>query len=586
MTSPKWKLLLGVVAVLAATAIGVACGDDDDNGGKTTTSSATTAAATTASGGSPAASATTATANQPQKGGEVTVHALQFQSWDPHFSSFGSDISTMRMVWRGLYRLDKDNKLVPEMAASAPQISADSLTYTIKLKPSLKWSDGQPLTAKDFVAGILRTCDPAIAGDYQGSLANVVGCGDLAAAAKASDAEKTTLRGKVAAKALDDTTIEIKIKQPQATFATQLALWFTFPVPSHVVKSADDKWPDPTAVPYNGPFKVQSYKEKDSMVLVRNDNYAGNHAAYLDKVTLRIIEDTEQANNAFRNNELQFALANTANLDVIKSDPNLKSAYFQSPQSANTIGIHMNMTHKPLDNPKVRLALSQAIDRTTLNKIVFKEAFLPTTSWIPEALLGLPNNPFEKEIGFNADQAKKNLADAGFANGQNFPKLNFVIRDTPANKAQAEFIKNAYKTILNIDIDVQVVDTKTRSDRYKNEDFDLFPGGWNQDFPDPENWVDGLFDSKGPGNHYHCNSSELDDLFTKAKVNLNNEQRKTQYVRINEIISKDLCGTAVIYHQTNNYLIAAKLQGMREFSTSQDGVQAADWAIEEWWLKK
>jgi oligopeptide transport system substrate-binding protein len=573
MTRTRWKTLLGVVAALALVAF-AACGDDDDDA---PAGGGTTPGATTSAGDA-------------KQGGEITIQYLEFQSFDPHFSSFSQDIGHQTFVWRGLFKLDKDNNAVPEMAAGMPQISADGKTYTIKLKPGLKWSDGQPLTAKDFAAGAVRTCDPDNAGEYFSLLANVVGCeayynanGDekKGVAAK-TPAEKEALRNAVGAKALDDTTVEYKLNERQPTFTMTLSLWLAWPVPTHIVKTPGEKWPEPTSLAFNGPFKVESYTPKQGMVLVRNDNYAGEHKAYLDKITFRYIDDNSQSNNAFRSKELDVALADTANLKVLQSE--FKNELF-SYAKANTIGLEMQLEKPPLNNEKVRLALSRAIDRKTLAENVLQGSVAPTTTWIPADVVKIKADEFDSKVGFNPDEAKKLLADAGFANGSGLPKMNFLIRDTPSNKAMAQFLQQEFKKHLNIDIEIEVVDAPTRSKRFNDEQFELFPGGWNQDYPDPENWLIGLFDAAGTFNHYNCTDPEIDGLIKKAQFNPNNEERLKQYQDANKLIVERACGIAPIYHEARHVLTATNLGGMREFATSQDRVLAGDWAPEEWFVK-
>jgi oligopeptide transport system substrate-binding protein len=117
------------------------------------------------------------------------------------------------------------------MADGDPQVSADGKTYTVKLKSGLKWSDGQPMTAKDFVLGMQRTCNPDIAGHYQYILTAVVGCDDYYGAADKTPAEKDALLKAVGVRAVDDTTVEYKLTDPQQTFPILLAMWPAFPVP-------------------------------------------------------------------------------------------------------------------------------------------------------------------------------------------------------------------------------------------------------------------------------------------------------------------------------------------------------------------
>ena len=564
----KPKLLLGLLALLAISLLMVACGDDDDDGGDT--------------GGDATATTTGAT---PKRGGEITIVYPEPESFDPHYSAFAQDIGVQRMVWRGLYRLNKDNKAEPEMASALPTISSDGKTYTVKIKSGLKWSDNAPLTAKDFVAGIQRTCDPDVAGNYKDTISNIVGCDESYAATTATAAEKTALREKIGVKATDDTTLEIKLENAQPTFTLVLSLWMTFPSPSHIVKTSGEAWPDVTKLVYNGPYKLTEYKAKESATLVRNDNFAGT-AANIDKITMKYIDKLDVAENAYRANQIDFTRVNLTNLQVVKADPTLGKEYFQVP-GVTTRAVHMNLKKKPLDNAKVRLALSQATDRETLNKVAFQGAYIPSTTWMPPAVVGggVKEDAFSKTIGYNPDQAKKTLAEAGYADGKGFPNLTITVNDVPDRKATAEFLKEQWKKILGIDITIEVVDSKTRAAKFTSEDYELFPGGWTQDYPDPENWVAGLFNTGGANNHYGISDAKLDDLFKKASFNTNDEERRTQYREINKLLSEDpLLVGPVLYQESFNYIVKAKLKGPKENAGPLDAFLAGDWNVEAWYI--
>ncbi len=564
----RFYSLLGLLVVVFASLALVACGDDDDD------ETGTDATNTPGSG-------------SPQRGGEITIAYAEPDSFDPHYSAFAQDIGVQRMVWRGLYRLTLGNKTEPEMAAAMPGVSADGKTYTVKLKAGLKWSDGQPLTAKDFVAGIQRTCNPDNAGNYKDTISNIVGCDEYYAAAEKSADEKKKLQEAVGVKALDDTTVEFRLENPQPTFPMILSLWMTFPSPSHIVTDPGQAWPDVTKLAYNGPYKIASYTAKDSAVLVRNENWAGA-PANLDKITMKYIDKLDVAENAYRADQIDLTRANLTNLTAIKADPKLGKEFLQV-GGVTTRAVHMNLKKKPLDNPKVRLALSQATDRETLNKVAFQGAYIPSTTWMPPAVVGggVTEKTFDAIVGFNPEAAKKNLADAGYPDGKGFPELTIVVNDVPDRKATAEFLKEQWKKILNIDIKIEVVDSKTRASRFTSEDYELFPGGWTQDYPDPENWVAGLFNSDGANNHYGVADRQLDDLFKKAYFNTNDEERRKQYQEINKLLSADpmLVGP-VLYQESFNYLIKPGLKGPRENVSPLDAHLAGDWNVEAWYLDK
>jgi oligopeptide transport system substrate-binding protein len=482
--------------------------------------------------------------------------------------------------------LNKDNKAEPELAASLPAISSDGKTYTVKMKPGLKWSDGQPLTAKDVVAGIQRTCDPDNAGNYKDTISNIVGCDEFYSAASKTAAEKSALMAAVGVKATDDSTVEFKLESAQPTFTLVLSLWMTFPSPSHIVKTSSEAWPDVTKLAYSGPYKVQEYKAKDQAVLVRNDNYYGT-AANIDKITMKYIDKLDVAENAYRADQLQMTRVNLTNLQVVKADPKLGKEYFQVP-GVTTRAVHMNLKVKPLDNAKVRLALSQATDRETLNKVAFQGAYIPSTTWMPPAVVGggVKEDSFAGTIGFNAEKAKKNLADAGYADGKGFPALTITVNDVPDRVATAEFLKEQWKKVLNIDINIEVVDSRTRAAKFTSEDYQLFPGGWTQDYPDPENWVAGLFNTGGANNHYGVSDAKLDDLFKKALFNTNDEERRTQYREINKLLSEDpLLAGPVLYQESFNYIAKSNLKGPKENAGPLDAFLAGDWTIETWYLE-
>ncbi len=490
------------------------------------------------------------------------------------------------MVFRGLLKLNKDNKAEPELAASLPAISSDGKTYTVKMKPGLKWSDGQPLTAKDVVAGIQRTCDPDNAGNYKDTISNVVGCDEFYSAASKTAAEKTALMAAVGVKATDDSTVEFKLESAQPTFTLVLSLWMTFPSPSHIVKTSSEAWPDVTKLAYSGPYKIQEYKAKDQAVLVRNDNYYGT-PPNIDKITMKYIDKLDVAENAYRADQLQMTRVNLTNLQVVKTDPKLGKEYFQVP-GVTTRAVHMNLKVKPLDNAKVRLALSQATDRETLNKVAFQGAYIPSTTWMPPAVVGggVKEDSFAGTIGFNAEKAKQNLADAGYADGKGFPALTITVNDVPDRVATAEFLKEQWKKVLNIDINIEVVDSRTRAAKFTSEDYQLFPGGWTQDYPDPENWVAGLFNTGGANNHYGVSDTKLDDLFKKALFNTNDAERRTQYREINKLLSEDpLLAGPVLYQESFNYIAKSNLKGPKENAGPLDAFLAGDWTIETWYLE-
>ncbi|HUF52291.1 MAG TPA: peptide ABC transporter substrate-binding protein [Dehalococcoidia bacterium] len=579
----QWRYLLLTLVALVAVA---ACGDDDDDddtGAPTATGDATE---------------TDAPADGDRiQGGDLAVHGHEFASLDPHFSSFAQDISLHRMLWRGLYWLDADNNVTPGMAAEDPDISEDGLTYTITLRDGLLWSDGEPLTAADFALGIQRTCNPDNAGQYQYVLNEVAGCNDYYGAygseaepLEPTEEELQALLAEVGVEATDDTTLVITLSTPKPTFPIILSLWMTFPVPSHLVPDPGQEWPtDPAGLAYNGPYVLTEYTPQDHVTLIPNENWAAPNdiSPTLDTLTIRFIDDYAVANDAYRTSEVLFARADTAVLSSVVSEFGEGDQYFKAGQPS-TRGLQMNLEVAPLDNLEVRLAVSQALDRDAISNVAADGANDPTTSWIPAAAVPGGDEPdaFEECCGFNPEAAQAHLETAGYPGGEGFPDLDILIGDNAVQVAVAEVIQQSLQQNLNITVGIEVVDAATRSARFTSEDYELFLGGWIQDYPDPENWIVGLYDTDGPINHTNCSDPDIDALISENISNTDNDARVQAYNDVNALISERVCGIAPYWHENLHYLIAPEVVGMRENIAGQDAFQAGDWIAEAWGLSE
>jgi oligopeptide transport system substrate-binding protein len=562
-------MLLSMFAIFAIMAFAVACGDDDDDddGGDEPGGTGTTAP-TVAQAGPPS--------------GTITVRSVQFESFDPHWSSFSQDIDIFFKIWRGLLEYDKDGKLILSMAQSMPTYSADGKTVTVKLKSGLKWSDGQPLDANDFVLGIQRTCSFKNAGQYQSLLSNIVGCDAYYSAANKDKpaAEQATLLKGVGVRAVDAGTLEIKLTQAQGTFNHMLALWVTMPVPKHKVADDAVKWPGPMENVYNGPFMPSAYTEKDNITLAPNPNWAGSNKARVEKIVIKYIDDVAVANTAYRAGEIDITAANSVELDQIRVDPTL-SKELLTYDNPTTIGWHFQHKDPVLAKTEVRLAISQATDRQTLNDVVLKKANNPSTSWVPEPVSGVKKGTYDQYLAFNVTKAKENLTKAGYPNGQGFPNLVLLQTDSATNKAVGEFLKSELKKHLNIDITLEFTDSRTRSARYNTSDFQLVLGGWHQDFFHPENWFIGLWETGGSLNKPNVSNKAIDDAMVKAKAEQNAEAALKQWQGIEKTLLEN-AHFAPLYQRTNNYLVKPHIQGVKENAGPNDSNMPAAWLPELW----
>jgi oligopeptide transport system substrate-binding protein len=486
------------------------------------------------------------------------------------------------------------------MADGEPEISADGKTFTVKLKEGILWSDGEPLTAADFELGILRTCNPVNAGEYQYLLSNIVGCDDYYGALAGPDGDPgtgddlspddptlETLKDAVGVEATDDQTITFTLQNPGPTFQIILSLWMTFPVPSHKIPNPGDTWPAnpdvPGALAYNGPYMLTSYTAGTNATFEPNPNWKEEYspvglAPTLDSFELRWIDDFAVSQRAYENDELEMSTVDLTQLAAVESQYGPTGEY-QKHIKAGTRGLQMNEDNPPLDDKDVRMGIGKAIDWQKMIDQCYGGAHAYTTTWIPQGVpAGQPPDYRADEYAFDVDAAKA-LVEGKPSMDREFV---LVVRVGTESECQGQFVQEALRTNLGMNVKLEAVEGPVRSARFREESFDLFPGGWNQDYPDPENWIVGLYDTDGPLNHYNCSNAEIDSLITENQFNLDNDARIAAYERINEIIVDEVCGIFVYYHEADNYLVKPYVVGMLENTTVQNAYIPGDWACEAW----
>jgi len=467
----------------------------------------------------------------------------------------------------------------------------------VKLKAGLKWSDGVPLTAKDFVYGVQRECDAAVASPYQyvlgASILGIVGCDEFFGALGTEAEPKTptaeelqALRDAVGIKAIDDTTLQVTLLAPKPTFTTIMSLWAAFPARQDVIEQFKDKWTDPGNIVTNGPFILTGLTAGagGQVVLEPNPNWALEPKPALRKLTIKFIDDTEAAFRAFQTGELDITNIPAPEIPTIKADATLSKQFLQV-GAARIWSVELQMENEVIAKPLVRLALSRAIDRATLVKVVYNDSFLPATYWLVQGLPGFQGNAaFEDTVGYDPEAAKKALSDAGYPNGEGFPTLTLTTLDRPDRKAEAEFLQKNWKDILGITINIQTVDGKTRSSTFNTENFELFPGGWQNDYPDPENSLIGLFDTDGGNNHYNCSDPDIDAKLAAAGKETDNAARIKLLQEAETLIVTKLCGAIPIYQNAFLYLVDSKMAGLKP-NGQIDAAMPGNWCPECWYVK-
>lgn len=468
---------------------------------------------------------------------------------DPSRASFATEITIIDQLFRGPLKFDANLKLVPDMATEVPTrdnkgVSDDGLTYTVRLKPGLKWSDGTPITSKDFAYALRRGADPRTAGTYASFMREIKGGAEVGAM-KPDDPRLEAAIAAMAIETPDAQTTRITLAKPNAVFVNYLGLWVAYPLRQDVITSKGEKWIEAGNLVSSGPFVLKEWAHKDHITLARNEQYSGDKPT-LTSIRFAMIEDANQAYNAYRAGELDQVTVPSALLPSAKADPAL-SKELVSVNKLATFRVALVNDKPPFDKKGVRQAFAYAVDRKTLIEVALKGAGSPASSFIPSAM---PGHDAASEPNFNVAKAKQLLADAGFPDGKGLPKVVMTFASVGNNPAVVTLLKEQWKQALGVDVDLDPVDSKTLQDRFRAGQVQMTLVGWGADYPDPESFLGPNMKTGSSNNRSKYSNPAVDALLDRAQLETNREKSVDLYKQAQKLVQEDSPDVFLLYSQS------------------------------------
>jgi oligopeptide transport system substrate-binding protein len=458
-----------------------------------------------------------------------------------------TSVNIINNIMEGLTKFGKDFSPEPELAESW-QISGDGKTYTFKIREGVEWTDGKPLTAGDFEYSWKRVHNPETGGDYAYSLYDVEN-------AEEYNTGKIKDPDKVGVKALDDRTLEVRLKRPAAYFPSMLAFITTFPQRKDVIEKHGLEWTEPENIVTLGPYTLTSWRHHDNIVLTENSGYWGEKPR-IKRVKLIMNENPSSALAQYESGELDYADS--------KSIPPLEVPRLRDlPDFMTTLQfrvnyIAFNVEKPPFDNPLVRKAFAASIDRNSLVSLI-QGGGVTTSSWIPKNMLGY--NP-DIGIEFNPEQARKWLAEAGYPDGRGFPKVTFLWPDVSNNRVIAEALQSMWKEYLGVKVDLMNQEWKVYLSTINTDPPEIHRAGWGADFPDPHNFMS-IFTCVSGNNRTRWCSREYDALVEKAAEEPDPGKRKAIYDQAQIILLENDTPIAPFYISNQQNMIKPYVKGLK-----------------------
>jgi oligopeptide transport system substrate-binding protein len=505
---------------------------------------------------------------------------------DPQLTNQAEEVSLTRPLFDGLFSYDEDLDVIPGLAMEMPTIanggiSEDGLTYTIKLNPEAMWSDGQPVTAQDFVYSMKRALDPNLASPYAAFFYSLSGAAPYNSALgtpeepkSPSDAELAALRDGIGVVARDDHTIVYQLTQPNPSFLNQLALWTAFPVRQDIVEQFGDTWTEAETHVGNGAFVLSEWTHGEKLVLQPNPYWYGE-APSLQRIEIFIIADDVAAYQAYKADEIDVVTVPPAAIEEVSQAGSAFADQLSIEPELATFALFMNYKVGPFDNQMVREAFGTAIDRNAYANGVLAGSGTPTTSWIPPGMPG-----YDASVGtkyeFDAGKAQQLLADAGYADGAGLPEIKFTMVNSDTNRLVGQFVQDQLKVNLGVDVEFEYVELQEYFRIFATGSHQIVIQRWSADWPYPDNWLPDLFTTGSPNNFNGYSNSSFDALMLQAAAETDNDKRLALYDEAHKLIV-DEAAIVPLYNPVTYVLVRPDVTNL--VTTGVDGYIKGDLSL-------
>jgi oligopeptide transport system substrate-binding protein len=543
------KRLFGILASIAV--IAAACGG------------ASTTSAPPAGSVAPGASASAAASPAPSVADLAAEQILKIDlgteppTLDPNKAQDSTSIAVLHALHRGLVYFDKDLKVVPELATALPEVSADAKTLTFTLKDGIKYSNGDPIVAADFVYSMKRTIDPRTAAPYSYVMSEVVGANELIALSGAepapTDADVDALMEKIGITAPDEKTLVINLTTPATYFTSVLALWINVPV--------QEKWitsPNATeAANYvgSGPYILDTWSHNSQIILKPNPNWTGAVKSTLTEIQMSMTTEPAQAQAAYEAGDLDMVLTPSEDVQRVKADAVLGPQVVEIPQLAITYYDYNNgidpKTLKPFAkcadlkacptmNKDFRIALTQAIDKKAFIDATFAGVGEPANSFVMPGIPGYQADldPYPFDLTAAKASMDKALAAIGVSSAAELGELRFGFNSGSGHEPRVAFLAEAWRQAFGLETEQIGSDFSVFLQQRTAGEYMLARDGWGADYPHANNQL-GLFVCGGGNNDVQYCNPDFDALMAQAAAEPDQDKQVALYNQAQTILMND-----------------------------------------------
>ncbi|MCL6270904.1 peptide ABC transporter substrate-binding protein [Sansalvadorimonas sp. 2012CJ34-2] len=468
-------------------------------------------------------------------------------------------------LFEGLVSQDADGNTIPGIAKSW-NVSDDGKVYTFHLRKS-SWSNGDPLTAHDFVYAFQRAVDPVTASKYAWFM-QIPGIVNADAVIDGEMPPST-----LGVKATDDYTFQVTLENPVPYFPKLLAHYTTFPTPKKVVEKYGDDWTRPDNIVSNGAYKLSGWVVNEKLTAKRNPFYWNNDKTVVEEVNYLPIPSATSELNRYKAGELDMTA--TIPLDHFKKLQKEIPKEVTITPLISTYYYSFNTKKKPFDDVRVRKALSYAINRDAITKYITGQGQKPAYSFTPSSINGFvkPDLAWEKMSQKEREkEAAKLLKQVGYSKS-NPLKVELLYNTSESHKKVAIAISQMWKQALGVEVTLRNEEWKTFLDTRREGNFDVTRAGWTGDYNEASTMLS-LWTSESSLNDAKWTNKEYDKLLETASSTIDEGKRGLIYEKAEQIFSSEM-PAAPIYQYVTSRLVKPYVGGY-PMNNPEDNVYSRD----------
>lgn len=483
-------------------------------------------------------------------------------------STYAIEFSLFKHMYENLVTLDDDDNTVPG-AAESWDYDEDTLTYTFHLRKDGVWTNGDPVTAKDFEFAWSQALNPDVASDYAYFLYFIKN------AEKYFNGEVTW--DEVGVKVVDDYTLEVTMEQPTPYALFLFSFGTLAPINQRFYEAvgADLYSTEAQYFCTNGPFALTEWSHNDKIVMQKNDAWHGAADVEVEEIDWKIITDANAALSSFLAGDLDMVGLGTG--ELIKQ-ATAAGATIQSYTDGTSFYIYFNNNDQYLSNVNLRRALFNAIDEQKEIDTVWQNDNEPMTSFTAPGVSATDGTSFAGKVGElyapsrDQEKAKEYLATAlselGCTVDELSAHLSIDCGDSATSIAEASFYQEQWRQVLGIEVTVNSMITKQGSQNRKTGNYVMSITGWGPDYNDPNTFLD-LWVTDGGNNQTGFSNERYDELIDLAAKETDLEKRESYFIECEQIIADQLpIGPA--FWRASSYACSDKIKGGMHRSTFQD----------------